>query len=527
MTPTERFIALFAGLRRAYGSYNIGNTRTAVGKLPGKAATVVEPLTDQLYVEHLTTGWTLGVVPIRDDGTCVFCALDIDVYKGLDHKKVVADIQRAQLPIVACRSKSGGMHMYVFFREPAQCSMVRKQLKEWSVALGFPSVEIFPKQDFIQGDEVGNWLNLPYAASLKEGGYGTERYGYTDAGEPIPELEAWLDYAESKKVSPEAFAKLEPQVRLQGDFSDGPPCIQQLAANKVGEGGRNNVLYQMAVYAKLKHGESFADMVTQYNVQYFDPPLSHGEVNTVIKSVARKDYWYKCKDQPCASVCKRSTCLTRPYGLGEGHSGGARLEYGSLSKQVVVDNSGAETQDVPTYYWTVNGVMIAFTMEELFNQDRFRRRIAEKLNTIPMPLRKNEWTELVNEKLSSLDIVQAPFEAGLYGQFVSVLYDFVREFSKAKRWDGLLTGLVYVSDESGQRRAYFRWQDLRDHMDRRKFSGLTNKEIWAAMRMYTDAQSGERKVKSISLRWWSVLVPDDLLTPVASSDVHDASDAHF
>ena len=38
-------------------------------------------------------------------------------------------------------------------------------------------------------------------------------------------------------------------------------------------------------------------------------------------------------------------------------------------------------------------------------------------------------------------------EAGLTGQFISHLDDFVREFSKAQRWDGLLTGLVYITDE--------------------------------------------------------------------------------
>jgi hypothetical protein len=484
-------------------------------------------LEDQHYAKHLTTDWTLGVIPIRDDATCLFGALDIDVYKGLDHKKVCADIQKAQLPIVACRSKSGGLHLYVFFREPAPCVDVRRQLKEWGDALGFPSVEIFPKQDVIQADEVGNWINLPYQGALKEGSYGSERYGYDDDGNSIGELEPWLDYAEGKRITPAAFRRIEPQVRKEGEFSDGPPCIQQLAADKVTEGGRNNALYQMAVYAKLKHGDGFADHVVQYNSQFFDPPIPHSEVTTIIKSVGRKDYWYKCKDQPCASVCKRSTCLTRPYGLGEGHSGGARLEYGGLVKQVVVDHSGAETQDQPTYYWTVNGVMITFTMEDLLNQERFRRRIAEKLNTLPMPLRKNEWNDLINEKLSAIDIVQAPFEAGMYGQFISVLDDFLREFSKAKRWDGLLTGLVYISDEDGTRRAYFRWQDLRDHMDRRKFGGLSNKEVWACMRQYRDAQSGERKVKSISLRWWSVTVPDDLLQSASSADTPDATDAHF
>jgi hypothetical protein len=50
--------------------------------------------------------------------------------------------------------------------------------------------------------------------------------------------------------------------------------------------------------------------------------------------------------------------------------------------------------------------------------------------------------------------------------------------------------------------------------------------VWAAMRLYADAQSGERKMKGMSLRWWSVAVPEDLLQS-APTEGTDATDAHF
>jgi hypothetical protein len=120
--------------------------------------------------------------------------------------------------------------------------------------------------------------------------------------------------------------------------------------------------------------------------------------------------------------------------------------------------------------------------------------------------------------------VHTPFETGKYGQFISVVHEFLREFGKAKRWDGLLTGFAFFVEEEGKRRAYFRWQDLRDHMDRRKYSYLNNNDAWMALREYAEAESGERKIKGISVRWWSVSVPDDLQP---SGSLEAAENAHF
>ena len=39
--------------------------------------------------------------------------------------------------------------------------------------------------------------------------------------------------------------------RPKSEYSDGPPCIETLAMNKIGE-GRNNALFHYGVYAKQK-----------------------------------------------------------------------------------------------------------------------------------------------------------------------------------------------------------------------------------------------------------------------------------
>jgi hypothetical protein len=330
ITTAQRFTLLFSGLRRAYGSYTLDGRTTAKGKRQGKAVTEAKQLDDAHYEKHLTTAWTLGVVPIRDDQTCTFGALDIDVYQGLDHKAVVARIQRLDLPLVAVRSKSGGLHLYAFVSEPVQAGEVQRVLRTFAVALGFPTCEIFPKQHSLQPDEVGNWINLPYQGALVPGGYGTERYGYDDSGAPLAELGQWLDYAEGKRIGATSFNAIEineprPARTRRADPQskfDGPPCLEHAIADRITEGGRDNMLYQAAIFLREKHGFSTDDLdemltlLTKFNGDYCDPPHDFKDVRRIARQALKPQYFYKCKDQPMASLCDKAACVRRQFGVG-------------------------------------------------------------------------------------------------------------------------------------------------------------------------------------------------------------------
>ena len=61
---------------------------------------------------------SLGIIPIRDDNKCIWGCVDIDSYAGFDHKKLIDKIKEAKLPLVVCRSKSGGAHVFLFAEEP-------------------------------------------------------------------------------------------------------------------------------------------------------------------------------------------------------------------------------------------------------------------------------------------------------------------------------------------------------------------------------------------------------------------------
>ena len=50
----------------------------------------------------------------------------------LDFKKIISKIRKLDLPLVMCRSKSGGAHIFLFLKEPTQAKIIRDKLIESS-----------------------------------------------------------------------------------------------------------------------------------------------------------------------------------------------------------------------------------------------------------------------------------------------------------------------------------------------------------------------------------------------------------
>ena len=124
MTDITRFKAIFSGLDIAYGTYKIKSER-GDGKQAGQATVVRKPPTDDLWIKHLEgVDPSLGIIPIRADNTCIWGCIDIDQYP-LDHKGLVDKVRSLSLPLVVCRSKSGGAHVFLFSKEPNRLSCQR------------------------------------------------------------------------------------------------------------------------------------------------------------------------------------------------------------------------------------------------------------------------------------------------------------------------------------------------------------------------------------------------------------------
>ena len=229
---------LFEGLPRAHGTYEIKGER-ADGKKQGKATTVREDVTLEKWQAHLDGKTGIGIIPINDDSSCKFGAIDVDQYDGLDIKVVNDKIKQYKLPLFPCMSKSGGVHLYIFTSEWVPADVMQNKLRDIAAALGFGGSEIFPKQAYILADrgDVGQWINMPY--------FGNERICNGLSAKKFTEA------ALLNRLSLEDFNKLKiPQP--QSDFDDGPPCLQHLSAQGFPQGTRNNGLFNVAVYCRKR-----------------------------------------------------------------------------------------------------------------------------------------------------------------------------------------------------------------------------------------------------------------------------------
>ena len=145
------------------GSHILSNK--LLQKIYGRRTLMVSVLLLGLFLLGLTT-LSVGVVLI------------LTTYP-IDYKKIINKIRNLQLPLVPCRSKSGGMHIFLFLKNPVSARLVREKLREVASGLGYSSVEVFPKQStiLIEKGDLGNFLNLPYYNSKS-----TTRYAYKDDG---------------------------------------------------------------------------------------------------------------------------------------------------------------------------------------------------------------------------------------------------------------------------------------------------------------------------------------------------------
>jgi hypothetical protein len=461
----KKFQELFNGLNRVRGSYKIDVERThEKNKVIGAAKTVKEQIQEEHWAAHLEGTEGLGVVPIRDDQCCVFAALDIDEY-DLNLKDLNQEVHKLKLPFITCRTKSGGAHLYTFFQEPVRADMVRERLQLMAEALGYPNIEIFPKQREMKPGDVGNWINLPYFNANGP----TNRYALNKEGKALTSLDLFVAYAESHKVSKDHFMQCKIKT-FEKPFMDGPPCLQRLATQKEGfpAGTRNNSLYNVGIYLRLKYPDEWKDRLEDANFDLMKPPLKSGEITQTVRSLEKEKYFYKCNDAPICHVCSRDACLGRKYGIGNGdEAGGGELEgmLGSLQKTYALDMYGELiTDDPPLWYMDVDGVQITLQTAQLFSQDKFIAKIAESLCKYPRRVRPQRWQTILKEKIENADLVEVPPETGTYGHIYSALKDFCTAHGGADTREEIDMGKVWKDDKGF---LWFRHQPFWEFMVKR------------------------------------------------------------
>ena len=479
----ESYLERFRGLSTAYGLFQFQGSTSKSGKVAGRGQTHRGEVDASLWELHLKGDVQLGVVPIRLDGNCIWGAIDIDVY-DLDLQALERTIQNRVLPLSIVRSKSGGAHLYLFLSEPVDAATVRAALGDWAVALGYPGVEIFPKQDELAGEEdVGNWLNMPYQGALHP--EGTQRYALYQ-GEPVG-VEEFLELAAARAVDRDTLETVKP---AGGPVSDGPPCLQTMALHGVPEGGRNEALWNFGVYAKLKQPDTWEQELNELNQQYMDPPLPFQEVADIAKSLRRKEYVYGCKKQPLAGYCNKEICRGRTYGIA--------TAAGDQDPGIMLDGLTQLTSDPPVWFVTVNGVRMQVTTDELVSPRLFAKRCVQELRFLPPNIKENKWREIINPLLQSAEIVEAPSDAGPRGQFRVLVEQFVTGQQLGRDWEDILKGMPYPHDDGF---VYFQSADLLRFLQNRQFREMKQHEIWAELRDM-GAGHGQKSIKGKCRQLW-------------------------
>ena len=284
----EDFFKVFPGLTRAYGQFFI--TERKGPKLDGYGKTIRESYTAQLWKEHLDGKTGLGVIPINENNQCKWGCLDVDDY-SVDIEKISKQFVKKNL--IVCRSKSGGAHIFIFTKKPVSASSMINKLKDIVNAFGFVKYDLRPQQTkLINKEDVGSWLNMPYF-----GGSQTDRYALYDGEVLTPDLFVkWVN-----KFSVESLDQIDLKFIKKLNKSNeilpgGPPCLQELLSQgSLGEGGRNNGLFNIGVYLRKRFPEEWQEKLEEYNDEHLDPPLKPREFTSVLNSLDKKTYNYKCK----------------------------------------------------------------------------------------------------------------------------------------------------------------------------------------------------------------------------------------
>jgi hypothetical protein len=421
------FSRLFSGNTEAYGIHEYKYTDKKE-KEKGKSYTKVEPIMDKLYENHLNGEQGLGVIPINGS-SCRFSVLDVDIYnKDLSH--ITSIIYKHDFPLFPFRTKSGGLHLYLFYQEPIRAIKAINFMNSFRTILGLDrKTEVFPKQASLKSGQVGNWINLPYFNYEN-----TKQYMIGPDEEPYL-LETAMQVIMNKLQTEETLIETLSNVPL----NDAPPCLQTIYLLESTD-YRNNYLFSLAGYFKAKHGDDFEFKVSEANSMLQEPLPINELSKTVISAHKKKDYSYKCNEDPICALCDKAICKTRTFGIGGDEV--SQLSYEDLIQYKT---------DPPYYEWMVNGKSLKFYSElDIIMQQKFRTLCFRELHILPHRIKDVNWTKIINRALENVIVKTISVEDDISPGtlFKEYLTEFLEKRILAKTKEQIMIDRVYKDNES-------------------------------------------------------------------------------
>ena len=455
-----RLMALFAGHGGAHGTHGAPVLNEAKGKweIKSTARTIHDPVSLDLWKRHLCGTRPLGVVSIREDSTCLWGSIDVDQYgDAFDPIAIVRQVSEARLPLIPCRSKSGGLHLFLFVLDPVPAALMMETLKRIADQLGLAGSEIFPKQSSIDADrgDLGNWMVMPYFGDTFDGRL-KEQVGLTKDGREMS-LTTFLHVAEKARASEQELPGIavapKPRRRRAAADADAtdvlagcPACLRSLAEAGVPEGMRNQALFNLGVHARKSHPATWQNMIAEFNHAFFRPPLSLDEVNAIVKSVGKNGYDYAIDN---GTMCGKGKCT---QGCFRGD-----LPW-KIDRIVQVKNS----DPVRWHVWVDGTEIRNLPTPAIMDQGRFRTAVMEMTHRYLVTITKPQW-EGMNAAIT-IEEIEEMEDTGAEAAFAFILNDYLTNRQAGIRWEDLLGNKPFLSDDDG--RYYFTMRGLMRYLQR-------------------------------------------------------------
>lgn len=441
----EQLMNLFRGNETAHGIYLVTKSADPLKpKVQGRANTVPQCPTLKKWTEHYLGKTGLGIIPITDENLCYWGALDIDgefndkkelIHNWnclnpdgtVNHIALQRDINKLQLPLVCCYSKSKSAHCFLFLEKAIPATAMRSILQEIASKLGVGGCEIFPKQDKLNKErgDLGNWLNMPY--------FGDTRKGVLLKDEILEEqdIDTFIEYALSKRLSAEEVDEMTKE--MVADVTDldkilvgAPPCLQHILKRGIAEGTRNKVLFNLAVYCNKRYGENFREEFHKLHDKYVDNPLSMKELETICLSAEKKEYQYQCKDPILKKYCNANLCMDRDCGI-------------DFSSEIKSIKSATRILTDPIVYAVEIEMsaglpsIVYVETDQLFSQDLFRKECSYQLKKTFAPITANAWNDIYVRLINTAVDQEPPYDMTEDGQWFKHLQSYIISRAQYKK----------------------------------------------------------------------------------------------
>ncbi len=507
-SDAELLMELFRGSDTAHGRSDMTQQVTAKGKHETRSWLEKKPATLADWEKHVQGLAGIGMAPLNSENKVLWGAIDVDLYdKGLTLESVNKRIQEHKLPLVVCRSKSGGPHVFLFVHEWVEARIMVEKLDALAGFLGFGTSEIFPKQVSVSTDgpvpDYGSWINMPYF-----GGTRFLRYGLDSAGNALPEVQGFVDYARAHALSAAQLAAFETPQTSDELFPEGPPCLNTIMAARPSD-MRNIILANAAVYCRKAYGENWQAKLDEVNAR-FGSPLGSSEVEAIKKSYAKKEYRYQCSKQPLCNFCESSKCKRLKFGIGT-----QDFLPATRSLTMVATNP-------PIWYLDITmpderDIRISLNTEQLQNPRLFQRRAMETVRQMPPSMKMEQWEEVVRGLMVHCAVINVPPEATPQGQFREITLEFLTNKTGTESMEDVLRGLPYKDTKFH----YFRLKDLWLYVAQKKFTLLKQNEMIAFLRDDKSGLCADKEFKTIKGKGVNLIkvpvtvfdVPEELSTP--------------